>query len=169
MEEGQNIADADTDHSLGGHRHPWGLGSPHWLVGHHKHLLTRYSENVFQRNIASKTPSKPWTITWPGPAPTIGALLAIGGAGPGVGGAVEGGACHRVSHITQHILTNLLALVPALLPTANDSHLKIGPQRSIERLVLLDVVRRLPHRLQHWRDRLHQQGPDVLGCNLLHT
>ena len=95
--------DAYTDHSLCGHRHPWGLGSPHWLVGHHKHLLTRYSENVFQRNIASKTPSKPWTITWPGPAPTIGALLAIGGAGPGVGGAVEGGACHRVSHIT-HIL-----------------------------------------------------------------
>ena len=31
-------------------------------------------------------------VTCPGPAPTIGALLAIVGAGPGVGGAVEGGA-----------------------------------------------------------------------------
>ena len=32
-----------------------------------------------------------WLDTCPGPAPTIGALLAIGGAGPGVGGTDAGG------------------------------------------------------------------------------
>ena len=146
---------------------PWvGIGTPGaWALP----IGWLDTTNTCLHDIQKMSFKETWTVTWPGPAPTIGALLAIGGAGPGVGGAVEGGACHRVSHITQHTLTNLLALVPALLPTANDSHLKIGPQRSIERLVLLDVVRRLPHRLQHWRDRLHQQGPDILGCDLLHT
>jgi len=44
---------------------------------------------------------------------------------------------------------SLLTLVATLLATADNSHLKIGPQRSIEGLVLLNVVRGLPHRLQH--------------------
>ena len=44
-------AKADTYHPLSGHRHSWGLGSPHWLVGHHKHLLHMIDmlENIFQR------------------------------------------------------------------------------------------------------------------------
>ena len=121
----------------------------------------------------SKTPRREQDgFTWPGPAPTIGALLAIGGAGPGVGGAVEGGACHGFFIVAKclinifqmfcqwwrsvELMNNLLALVPTLLSAADNSHLKIGPQRSIQGLVLLNVVRWLPHRFQHRRDWLHQ-------------
>ena len=54
-----------------------------------------------------------------------------------------------ISNLKIKTENNLLALVATLLATADNSHLKIGPQRSIEGLVLLNVVRRLPHRLQH--------------------
>ena len=86
-----------TDHPLSWHRHSWRLCSSHWLVGHHKYLLDKKCAR-FQETVKKE---QGHGITWPGPAPTIGALLAIGGAGPGVGGAVEGGACHVLFHFGQ--------------------------------------------------------------------
>ena len=49
MKEQQKMEKAETDHSLGGYRHPWSLGSSHWLVGHHKHLLDMIFRKVWQQ------------------------------------------------------------------------------------------------------------------------
>ena len=154
-------------HPLSWHRHPWRLGSSHWLVGNHKHLLDKISQisGGTQKRATSHHLARPCSYNW---CPACNWRRWTGGWWCRRWGSLIIQNMWKCS-INCYKDQNLLALVATLLTTADNPHLKIGSQRPIEGLVLLNIVRGFPHRLQHWRDRFHQQGPDILGCYLLNT
>ena len=78
-------------------------------------------------------------------------------------------AVNQLIKLILNVKTYLLILIATLLPATNNPHLKVWPKGPVESLVLLNIVRRLSHRLQNGGHRLDQQCSDVLGRDLLHA
>ena len=78
-------------------------------------------------------------------------------------------AVNQLIKLILNVKTYLLILIATLLPATNNPHLKVWPEGPVQGLILLNIVRRLSHRLQNGGHRLDQQCSDVLGRDLLNA